>query len=578
MYFKRNIMKYSILALLVLSGILLTYCDVLEPETSNLYDISDVTSYVTHAEGVLLTAYNNLPESHSDFPLSYGSDDAVTNDKSNEIKTIVAGGWTSYLNPFSTWKNSYESILYINTFLKEMQEVQWLWNNAELSAGYTERLRGEAYGLRAWYYFSLLQAHAGLSVNGEMLGVPIVDHVLDAKNAGDFQVPRSSFDQLVQFILTDCDSAIKYLPDRYQNIRDYNHDEVLGEQYTNRINGLSVRLIKAKTLLYAASPAFSDGTITYLQAAEEAATLMDLNNGLSYVDFANHENLQFYNNEDVANDNLHPEVLWYSSRTSDNDWEENNYPPSMYGRGRTNPTQDLVNAFPMLDGIPVTDTKINSSDPYSERDPRLSMYILYNGAIIDRSGDTLIFDTRAGSQDGMGSSDQYTTLTGYYLRKFMNVNNVNLNPAVNSSGTRYYIYTRYTDALLIFAEAANQAAGPDENIGGYSARAVINAIRDRAGITSTSYVDGLSKEQLTELIKNERRIEMCFENQRFWDLRRWKMVEEMKQPVHGVQVSPDGSLYSYVKVENRNYQDYQIYGPIPYSETLKYKIDQNQGW
>ncbi len=201
-----------------------------------------------------------------------------------------------------------------------------------------------------------------------------------------------------------------------------------GEQYTNRINGLSVRLIKAKTILYAASPAFSDGTFSYLQAAWEAAALMDLNNGLAGVDSANHGNLQFYNNEDVAKNNLHPEVLWYSSRTSDNDWEENNYPPSSYGKGRTNPTQDLVNAFPMLDGTPVTEAKINSSDPYSGRDPRLSLYILYNGATIDHSGDTLIINTGAGSQDANGSSDQNTTSTGYYLRKFMNVTNVNLEP------------------------------------------------------------------------------------------------------------------------------------------------------
>ncbi|MCK4919790.1 MAG: RagB/SusD family nutrient uptake outer membrane protein, partial [Bacteroidales bacterium] len=120
--------------------------------------------------------------------------------------------------------------------------------------------------------------------------------------------------------------------------------------------------------------------------------------------------------------------------------------------------------------------------------------------------------------------------------------------------------------------------GPDGNIGGFTARQVINAIRDRAGITLADYVNGLSKGQMTDLIKNERRIEMCFEKQRFWDLRRWKMTNEMKLPVNGVQVSSDGTNYSYVTVENRNYQDYQIYGPIPYQETQKYEMVQNQGW
>ncbi len=81
MYLKRNVMKYKTMLLLVLIALVFNRCEVLEPEPSNLYDIKDVKSYVTHAEGILLAAYNNLPENHDNFPLAYGSDDAVTNDK-----------------------------------------------------------------------------------------------------------------------------------------------------------------------------------------------------------------------------------------------------------------------------------------------------------------------------------------------------------------------------------------------------------------------------------------------------------------------------------------------------------------
>jgi len=570
--------KYSIMVLFVLVGLTLDSCEVLEPEPSNFYDIEDVKSYVHYAEGVLLAAYNNLPSNHNAFPLSYGCDEAVTNDQGNSVKIAIAGGWTSNSNPFGTWNNAYESILYVNTFLEEMADVEWFWSDTTISEGYKQRLMGEAYGLRAWNLFSLLQAHAGKGANGEMLGVPIVDHVVDPDNPDDYKIPRSSFNQLVQFIITDCDLAIANLPRRFLRTGNYLNDEAMGDQYTNRINGLSVRMIKTKTLLYAASQAYSDGTYNYQQAAVEAAAIMDLNTGLTNVNIGNQDHLQFYNNENVAKDNQHPEVIWYSSRTTDNDWEADNYPPSLYGEGNTNPSQNLVNAFPMLDGTPVTDAKINSADPYSDRDPRLSMYILYNGATFVSSEDTITINTKAGSQDAKGSSDPNTTLTGYYLRKFMNLTNVDLDPAINSNGTKYYTYARYTDALLMFAEAANETAGPDGDVGGYTARQVINAIRDRAGITSTVYVDGLDKTQLAELIKNERRIEMCFENQRFWDLRRWNMVDEIKEPVNGVQVSSDGNTYSYTKVENRNFSDYQIYGPIPYVETLKYDIVQNQGW
>ncbi|KKK84240.1 hypothetical protein LCGC14_2785350 [marine sediment metagenome] len=194
-----------------------------------------------------------------------------------------------------------------------------------------------------------------------------------------------------------------------------------------------------------------------------------------------------------------------------------------------------------------------------------------------RGGDTLNLDVTSGSQDAPGSSDPNTTLTGYYLKKFVNLN-VNVDPAVNSNGPHYYIYARYTDALLMFAEAANEAVGPDGDIGGYTARNVINAIRSRAGISSTFWVDLQDQAGLAEMIKIERRLEMCFENQRFWDLRRWGMTDVIAQPVTGVRISAADLIPTYVPVENRNYQPYQIYGPIPLGETLKYDLIQNEGW
>ena len=564
--------------------LLLSGCELLEPDVSNVYTLEDVKHFTNYAEGLLLKAYLDLPQNHSSFNLAYGSDDGVTNNQEASVKNANDGGWTSNSNPFSVWNNAYESITHINTFLEETTEVDWYWEFENVSEMYAKRLKGEAFGLRAWYYSSLLQAHAGKGANGEMLGVPIVDHVLDPANPDDFEIPRSSFDELVDFILTDCDSAIALLPDRYEDIGDSYYNLGYGSDFTNRINGLAVRLIKTKTLLYAASPAYAEGSsYTYQQAAEAAAELMDLNGGLSNITLDNQDHLQFYSNNDVSQGNSHPEVFWYSSRRNINSWEQSNYPPSWYGEGTTNPTQELVNAFPMVNGLPTDAGKINSSDPYSGRDPRLAKYILYNGSTFIRNAgtataDTLTVITNAGSQDAIGSADPNRSLTGYYLRKFMNLN-VNVDPAVNSNGVHYYVYARYTDVLLMFAEAANEVGGPDIEIGGYTAKSVIIAIRARGGITSPFYVDfAISLGTFPDMIKNERRLEMCFENQRFWDLRRWKMVDVMRAPVHGVQVSADGTDYNYVEVEQRNYQDHQIYGPIPYSETLKYELIQNEGW
>jgi starch-binding outer membrane protein, SusD/RagB family len=585
--------KYGYFILVILLLVSLNACEDtwLEPEKDNTYDMDVIKKNVAWAEGILLNGYRTITSAnHASFALAYGSDEAVINDPGSGIKTAVNGGWTSRSNPFSRWNKSYEGILYINTFLEEMQDIKWYWKNNVTDSLIARKLNGEAYALRAWHYFNLLQAHAGKGKNGEMLGVPIVDKVLSVKNPKDYQIPRSSFNQLVEFIIKDCDKAIELLPNRWTDLKAATGDDkayqayvnyvnqAVGERNNNRINGVVARFIKAKTLLYAASPAYSDGTYTYQMAAEAAAQLMDANAGLTKV-LPPTGKLVFYNNPDIRNaKNTHPEVLWSTRGLDGNSWERDNYPPSLFGNGRTNPTQELVNAFPMADGTPVSLNKIQSSDPYSGRDPRLSAYILFNGAKFTVGGKVVTINTAAGSADALGSERSTASKTGYYLRKFMNVGNVNLDPTVNSQGLHYYVYARYTDVLLMFAEAANEAAGPDGNIGGYTAREVINAIRRRAGITSSNYVDGLDQIQMRDLIRNERRIELCFEEQRFWDLRRWKMTEEMKKPVSGVRISADGLAVTYVQVEDRNFFDHQIHGPIDYFETLKYDIIQNEGW
>ena len=562
--------KYLILILIMILGFT-NSCDILEPENDNIYDKDDVIGVMTYAEGFLMKAYRLVPTSHSTFNLSYGADDAVNNSAGSSIKTVVAGGWTSALNPYSEWNRAYEGIFYINTFLETMDEVVWDLRDEEMDKAFADKLRGEAHALRAWNYFNLLQAHAGKGANGEMLGVPIVDVVLDLN--GSHELDRSTFNELVAFIIADCDMAMSLIPSRWKDISGSGTNVADGKRNTNRINGLVAQMIKTKTLLYAASPSYSTGSYTYQMAAEAAAELMDNNNGLG--DIASTKTKFFNDGSVTARNNDHPEVIWYSRRlTGENGWERTNFPPSHFGNGLTNPTQDLVDAFPLVDGTPTPASKINSNDPYSGRDPRLDLFITYNGSRYKNG----ILNTNDGEQDALGSVDESATKTGYYIKKFLNTHNVNLDPKVNSGGLIYYTYARYTDALLMFAEAANEVGGPDANIGGYTAREVVNAIRDRAGITATTYVDGLNQTQMTDLVRNERRLEMCFEKQRFWDLRRWNMLSQMNSPVHGVEVSGEGTIFNYVEVESRTFADYQIYGPIPYSETLKYDIVQNQGW
>ena len=170
---------------------------------------------------------------------------------------------------------------------------------------------------------------------------------------------------------------------------------------------------------------------------------------------------------------------------------------------------------------------------------------------------------------------------------------LNLN-ASNADKKHFGARIRYTEIFLDYAEAANEASGPKTAVGGanYSAYDVIKAIRQRAGVgvDSDPYLEecATSKEKMRELIHNERRLELCFENHRFWDLRRWNEMSKLNEPIKGMRVTqtdekgatgPGSYEVFTLPDEPRNYQDYMVYGPIPYSEILKWSnLLQNDGW
>ena len=285
------------------------------------------------------------------------------------------------------------------------------------------------------------------------------------------------------------------------------------------------------------------------------------------------------------------EILWRGSRTNGaDDWdlglnqESDNFPPSLYGKGRINPTQNLVDAFPAVNGYPITDdrSEYDKSNPYSNRDPRLDLYIIHDGS--QYKGKTIHTDiTTANNNDGLNKISN-STRTGYYMKKLLRED---CNPDPNAKNAQYHypVYIRYTEIFLDYAEAANEAWGPkDKGTHNYSAYDVIKAIRERAGIGEFGedpYLDECagSKEKMRELIRNERRLELCFENKRFNDLRRWKAP--LNEAARGVEITSEAGVPSYkeMKVEDRSYKDYMYYGPIPQSEILKWSnLQQNKGW
>jgi starch-binding outer membrane protein, SusD/RagB family len=522
------------------------------------------------------------------------TDDAVTNDKANGYLKIANGQWTAVNNPLSQWTNSYAAIQYLNLMLTQVDKVTWT-TDPTVSQLFAKRISGEAYGLRALFMFHLLQAHAGVSESGQLMGVPII---LEPQGAGsEFNKPRASFADCMKQLYADLDKAEELLPLDYEDVADASqipskfgsitkdqYNRAFGVTFRGLLTGRIAKAIKAKASLLAASPAFvsPENTVTWADAAGDAASVINLNGGLSSLAS---NGIAWYSNSSeiagLASGANPPEILWRNNYGDNRDLEQQNYPPTLFGSGRINPTENLVESFPMANGYPITDpaSGYDSKNPYTNRDPRLKTFILVNGGTAGPNNTVINTAADGTTNDGLNKVET-STRTGFYLRKLLR-QDVNLNPSSANNQRHYKPHIRYTEIFLIYAEAANEAWGPSGTGGNsYSAYDVIKAIRKRAGVGTTNgdpYLETAkgSKEAMRALIKNERRLELCFEGFRFWDLRRWK--ENITEAAKGVSIQAGN--YNIISVEDRLFQSHMIYGPIPYSEVLKYSsLQQNKGW
>lgn len=583
-------MKKKIL-LFVTTALLLSSCDDLfEPALENHQSVEQMYDDPDYMRGILHTVYSQIPSYYDNG--EYATDDAVTNQTSNTFLQMATGAWTnSSYNPLSQWSNAYNAIQYINLFLLHKDMVTWA-DDSEMNALFARRLEGEAYGLRAMYYYYLLRAHAGYSADGELLGVPLITEYQTAQS--DFNLPRASFEDCVEQVYADLEKAEELLPLEYEDkstvpsdfqslttdVSKYNN--VMGVKARQLFNGLIARAYRTRMAILAASPLYqetSDNT-KWAEAANAAADVIDYKGGVSGLAS---DGIEYYSSTIVntAQDGVNPnEILWRENRTSgDNTQESQNFPPSLYGTGYMNPSQNLVDAFPMANGYPIESASsgYNENSPYANRDPRLDKYIIYNGSTISEKGVTI--NIVSSNADGINVTENRSTRTGYYMKKRLRMD-VNCDPAALSNQPHYTPRIRFTEMYLDYAEAANEAWGPKDGHGrGYSAYDVIKAIRQRAGVGGTDdpYLEecAASQDKMRELIRNERRLELCFEGFRFWDVRRWKL--DLNEPVYGLQWN--GNSYQRIMVEERSYEDYMYYSPIPNSEILKYSnLVQNKGW
>jgi len=476
--------------------------------------------------------------------LAAASDEAVNSNQGSTINIFNNGTWGPLRTLDDQYANMYNYIRRTNLFL-EKSLTSKINPATDIPA-----LRGEAFFLRAYYHFELFKRYGAIIIANHSFGPT---ETLD--------IPRNTFDETVTQIVSDCDSAAAILLPSIA-------DQGIGDK--GRASQTAAMAIKARTLLYAASPlSNATGDITKWQKAADAAKAIIILNKHSLLPAAQFSNIWNYTSQAY-----NAEILFASVADNVNVIESANAPISYDGaRGRTNPIQELVDAFEMkTTGKPVTDptSGYNSNDPYTNRDNRLGLFIMYNGSVFKSPK---LVETFVGGKDNMITNIN-TTKTGYYMRKFLYDA---ANWAVNSTSNlrRPWVHFRYAEVLLNYAEALNEAQGPVADVYIY-----INQVRARAGMPVLPA--GLSKDQMRLRIQNERRVELCFEEHRFFDVRRWKKGEEfLNKPVSGMVITKTGATFTYqvVAVESRVFTEKNYRFPFPQSELNKaVKLQQNPGW
>ena len=605
----KNIILYFIGSLAVCS------CDdMFEPANENNRTEEAMYEESKYAHGLLMYGYDRLPYIRST-QTDVATDDATTNVFTDDYYNMATGAWASDNDPMTQWNSCKDGIQYVNLFLTKVEKVNWAPSAKSKQRMFVDRLKGEAFGLRAIFYYHLLQAHGGYADDNVLYGVPLLTQPENASS--DFNQPRATFAACVKQIFADCDSAVALLPQDYADVKTAEEipakylsvgaqvtgfNLVFGEKAKGFISAKIAEAIKAQTALLAASPAFREQSgVTSAEAATLCANVLKRIGGLEGFDMTGST---WYKNKKMLEPSAAemPEILWReSSHSQDTDQEKDNFPPSLYGAGRVNPSQNLVDAFPMRSGRPITDPNsgYDPQNPYANRDPRLDDNIIYNDVQFGSGGNIVITgnypdDNKENNknQDNLGREN--ATRTGYYLKKLLR-SEVSASKGLSK---QYHIYPRirYTEIFLAYAEAANDAWGPknDPTGIGFTAYDVIKKIRERAGLGTDvigralpegdAYLEECANDQakMTDLIRNERRIELCFENKRFWDLRRWLLP--IDEPVRGMSIDRNDKTkkltYTVIHVADRKFDSsFQHYGPIPKSEVLKWSnLKQNRGW
>ena len=534
----------------------------LDREEDSFIDKTATFDSYNRTKQYLTYAYTLLPDGLNRFSreamLASATDDAEFAIESAEIQQLNNGSWNALNNPDDVWNRYFSGISKCCTLLENTNHV-----NLDISrldpdkqVEYANSLkdirmwRAEARFLRAYFHFELLKRYGP---------IPIVTSTLSI-NGNYENTPRPTMKEVVDFIAKECDIAADTLElTPWRNVND---------AFGRATKGAALAL-KSRLLLYAASPLYVDFGDTnesnkptdvalWKSAAAAAKAVIDLNQyelASSYGDL-------------FKNDFQNKEYIFVRRYAANSDFEKSNFPVSFGGKGGTNPSQNLVDDYEMLDGTPFDwNDPAKAAQPFENRDARLGATILMNMAPFKGK------KVATYPEGADATPNPNATKTGYYLRKFLN-EDVNIQTGGSSSGHVVPLF-RLAEIYLNYAEALNECDPTNPDIALY-----LNKVRNRASLPNVS---ALSQEQMRAVIQHERRVELAFEEHRSWDVRRWKIASStLGAPLMGVQIERKplgGYTYMPVKVEQRVFQPKMYWYPIPQSEVLKLKQwKQNNGW
>lgn len=423
--------------------------------------------------------------------------------------------------------------------------------------------RAEARIAEAYYYAELSKMYGG---------VPIISD--DVTNP---TMTPATYDDVVEHIVkliddnkdkVNLDWRVALTPDADNAVADVNNWNF--RDYIGRFDKTSALAIKARVLLYAASPRNNpDNSVEkWKRAAAAAHEVIECRKDIFARGFGFGEDAKTFPdykmpvNRDYGkyflanNATKDVESIFLIRQAAGNSPESLNYPVGTRGgHSGVCPTQNLVDAYEWVGP--------KTPNQYENRDPRMAATIVYNGSSWNGVNDFDQSSKGQFSQKANGASK-----TGYYLRKFLATN---LNLIEGGKTDHIWVAYRYAEVLLNYAEAMNEAYGPDSDPAGYgmTAREALTEVRNSAS-TSLPAVTASSKVDFRKAVKAERRVELAFEDHRYWDLIRWKDAESvLNKPIKGIVVKKNnlgGYQYSTTVVGTRVFEEKQYYLPFTREE------------